>query len=64
MTTYTFQAIKYDPQRPWVVLSIERRSVDLDGDRDFQTWVSDTYPDNYRVLLDHHTTRWPPAEST
>src|ERR1700761_576665 len=64
MTIYTFQAIRYDEQRPWVVLSIERGSVELGSDREFQTWASHTYPDNYRVLLDHQTTRWPPTEST
>lgn len=64
MTTYRYQLVEYDSERPWVVLRTARRTVDLPEDQDFDRWARQRFPDDrYRVLLDRATERWPPPRN-
>ena len=52
MTTYAFDLITYSETEPWIVVSKERRTVELDDAQDFQTWARRAWPDDrYRVLV-------------
>jgi hypothetical protein len=60
MTTYAYDLIEYDPERPWIVLGSSRRTVELPDDQSFDQWAQRTWADDrYRVLADRQTARWP-----
>jgi hypothetical protein len=52
MSTYSFQLIQYDSERPWIVLADERPTVDLPDGQDFAVWSARQFPDGqYRAVL-------------
>ena len=54
MTTYHYQLVEYDTLRPWVVLSQQRRTIDLPNEADFDRWARQRFPDDrFRVLREH-----------
>jgi hypothetical protein len=60
VTTYHFQLVEYDSERPWVVLANEHRTVDLPDDQDFGRWARERFPDDrFRVLPERPVQRWP-----
>jgi hypothetical protein len=44
MREYGFTITEHDPDRPWIVLAIERRTVKLPDGRDFFAWVHEQWP--------------------
>ena len=62
MTTYSYRLVEYDPDRPWIVVANEERTVDLSDDQDFGRWAREEFPgDRFRGLPEHSIERWPPA---
>jgi hypothetical protein len=62
MPIYSYELVEYDPDRPWVVLTSSRRTVDLPDDEDFGRWAREQFPgDRFRVLPERQIERWPPA---
>lgn len=51
---FEYELIAYDPERPWIIVSTEQRSVDKPDHKTFFAWAARTWPDDrYRVLLNH-----------
>jgi hypothetical protein len=62
MTTHTYRLVEYDPDRPWIVVANEQRTVELPDDQDFGRWARERYPgDRFRVEPERPIERWPPA---
>ena len=62
MSTHRYELVEYDPDRPWVVLTSSRHTVDLPDDQDFDRWAGQHFPgDRFRVLPERQIERWPPA---
>jgi hypothetical protein len=48
---YRYRLVIYELERPWVAVSSEIRSVELDDDEPFTRWAARTYPaDHFRVI--------------
>jgi hypothetical protein len=41
---YGYTLSEHDPDRPWIVRSIEHRTVTLDDGVSFQEWARQNYP--------------------
>jgi hypothetical protein len=41
---YRFTITEHDPERPWMVLSSEHRTIKLPDGRDFFAWAHDQWP--------------------
>lgn len=41
---YSFIVTEHDPQRPWVILSTGRHTVELDDQTLFYTWAQEQWP--------------------
>jgi hypothetical protein len=53
MTEYRFTSTEFDPERPWIVLSREHRTVELEDGQDFYGWARERWPEpGWRVDLD------------
>jgi hypothetical protein len=39
-----FTIIEHDPERPWIVLASEHRTIKLPDGRDFFTWAREQWP--------------------
>ena len=53
MQPFSFTIAEHDPQRPWIVLRLEHRTVELDDGADFFTWAREQWPDpRWSVELD------------
>jgi hypothetical protein len=50
---YGFTITEHDPERPWMVLSSEHRTIKLPHGRDFFTWAREQWPaPHWSVQLD------------
>jgi hypothetical protein len=50
---YRFTITEHDPDRPWIVLSTERRAVKLPDGQEFFAWVHQQWPTSrWTVELD------------
>jgi hypothetical protein len=59
---YRFTATEHDTERPWIVVSTERRTIELPDGTDFITWSRDRWPPSPRTVhLDpwQLTPKWP-----
>ena len=64
MTEYGFQLTEHDPERPWLVLNSEHRTVTLDDGVDFGSWAREQWPsEHWTVELDPWTNapHWRPS---
>ena len=53
MPVYSFTITEYDAEKPWLVLSTGRDSVELVAGEDFYAWALTEWPrPRYRVGLD------------
>lgn len=53
MRAYHFTIAEHDPDRPWIVLSIEHQTVSLDDRAEFFEWAHERWPGpRWRVELD------------
>lgn len=44
MREYGFTITEHDPDRPWMVLASEHRTIKLPGGRDFFAWAHEQWP--------------------
>jgi hypothetical protein len=44
MPDYGYTLSEHDPERPWIVVAIEHRTVTLELGVDFLQWARDTWP--------------------
>lgn len=44
MREYGFTITEHDPERPWMVLSSEHRTIKLPDGMDFSSWARDHWP--------------------
>jgi len=44
MREYAFTITEHDPDRPWIVLASEHRTITLPDDLDFFTWAHQQWP--------------------
>jgi hypothetical protein len=44
MRQYDFTLVEYDPQRPWIVLSSEHRTIKLPDGLSFFEWAHEQWP--------------------
>ena len=44
MREYGFTITEHDPDRPWIVLSSEHRTIKLPDGMDFLTWAREQWP--------------------
>ena len=59
MTAYSYKLTEHDPERPWIVLSTARDSVELPEGQDFYAWAKERYPGKrFRVDLEREPLRW------
>jgi hypothetical protein len=50
---YRFTTTQYDSDRPWIVVSTERRTVKLEDDEKFYAWADREWPrPRFKVELD------------
>ena len=53
MRSYTFTVTEHDPDKPWIVVGQQRRTVELDDGAGFFEWVRRAWPEpHYTVQLD------------
>jgi hypothetical protein len=53
MSLFHYVLVEYDPEQPWIVISRERRTAELDESEDFQEWARRAWPEpQWRVELD------------
>lgn len=53
MKTFSFTIAEHDPERPWIVMRLEHRTVELDAGADFFAWVREHWPEpRWSVELD------------
>jgi hypothetical protein len=51
--SYSFELTEHDPERPWIVLRQEHRTITLDDGVSFFAWAREVWPDGrYSVQLD------------
>jgi hypothetical protein len=51
--SYGFTVFTHDPDRPWVILGSERRTIELDDHVVFSDWATNAYPrDRFTVQID------------
>jgi hypothetical protein len=51
--SYDFTVFTHDPERPWVVLGSERRTIELDDHVAFGDWATTAFPrKRFTVQLD------------
>jgi hypothetical protein len=56
MPNYGFQLTEHDPDRPWIVLSSEHRTVEIEEGVGFHAWASERWPaPRWTVELDPWT---------
>lgn len=59
---YSFTITEHDADRPWIVVSSQRRMIKLPDGRDFFTWAHEQWPaPRWSVQLDpwQLARRWP-----
>jgi len=62
MREYRFTITEHDPDRPWIVLSSEHRTIKLPDGREFFAWAREQWPaPRWSVVLDpwQFTPKWP-----
>ena len=42
--SFSFTVTEHDPDRPWIVTGVERRTVELEDDVDFFAWAAQRWP--------------------
>jgi hypothetical protein len=61
---YSFTLTEHDPAKPWLVLSIEQRTVELDESEDFGRWARAQWPAAaFTIDLDPRLDAWPPQST-
>jgi hypothetical protein len=59
MPVFSFTLTEYQPDKPWLIVSIGRDSVELEDGENFYDWAQEHYPNSrYRVELDRGRFRW------
>jgi hypothetical protein len=51
--SYGFTITEHDPDRPWIVLGVQRQTAELDESVDFYTWAHERWAGSrFTVQLD------------